>query len=543
MSWKIDKLEVTDDAMGGAVIDVKELSAGLITRLESPFPQQGQSDDWTKLNAELNRFYQSDEEIVIVQSSTNPIFRENELNRTRNPEIMTQFKHISDIGDEYSPNIFIQIDYSNFEDHYTTIERAQQNMNSWCKYINERFSDFSKYSPELIIHLCSSEDESDAVINYNKVQEHRTGVSSHFTDETAPTIIIDCGTLERHINNESEINHIKPEFNLLYSLFNFDESPKEEIINALRKIDNGFAILHRATPGMDIVIKILELSCKLAAKYIVYSSGSNLIDDFLNQSFFSTREVQNSKTVSISTKVNEEKGIIPKNMIHKFSREWRAYRGLGIYNELKRYDDLIENLDYSAQIDIREYLEKRKNRLEGFVLKSGLYSTDESTQIAKRRLFRNANLKKDEDWNFQVQVDRSESFQQIKKLISNKGSEFNLDDLIGNTADPITATPPETAELFEILYNLTYHQANLYYRANALHHPPSVADDEAETARLNELYDQGIKFTLIQNIYCYTELKDWLDKIKSALNLCENQKIKDLIYNFFNLEPNEGDEK
>ena len=113
MSWKIDKLEVTDDAMGGAVIDVKELSAALRTRLESPFPQQGQSGDWWELYRELGDVMESYEDMIIIQSTDNPIFRESEIGGRQNKEIMTQYKSNLDKEGEFrkSATIFIMIDF------------------------------------------------------------------------------------------------------------------------------------------------------------------------------------------------------------------------------------------------------------------------------------------------------------------------------------------------------------------------------------------------------------------------------------------------
>ena len=92
MSCNVDKVKALDGVMGADVIPVENLSAKLRNRLESPFPQQGQSGDWWELARELGDVMESNNDMIIVQSTDNPLFRESETGSRQNKEIMTQFK-------------------------------------------------------------------------------------------------------------------------------------------------------------------------------------------------------------------------------------------------------------------------------------------------------------------------------------------------------------------------------------------------------------------------------------------------------------------
>lgn len=529
MSCNVDKVKAIDGVMGADVIPVEHLSTELRTRLESPFPQQGQSGEWRRLNGELEHLYSDEEEIIVIQSSTGPIFRENATTKQRSTEFIAQFKKDYHLGENNSPSIFVQIDYTMFQGHFDTIEKAQKYMNEWCHFTNKGLNEFSKLRPKLIVHLCSSEDIGNPNFNYNNAY-HSSGISSHFTEEESPTIIIDCGIFERHKKYNYEIHHVKPDFHFLYSILNSESPSSTEIIDVLENIGNGFAILHLEEPSMEkieIVAKILEISCKLAIKYTVHSPKSNLIEDFLKQSFMSSRMVENSKTTSINVNSYEEKGIIPENMITKFSQKWSSYKGSSFYEELKKYDEIIEELDYTATTEIRQVIEGKKMRIDRFIRNNQLYPGS----ITDLYLYV-------KPWHSQEEAIeeakiRGKAWAAIKNKISDSDSKFKINSLLGST-DDITATPSETLELFEVLYNLTYHQNGLWRKMCNLHH---TNKDES----LQLLSDKGIKFNLSYNLSSYNELNEFMGKIELALNKCESGKIKLWIYTFYNLKPRVGE--
>jgi hypothetical protein len=170
MSCNVDKVKAIDGVMGADVIPVEHLSTELRTRLESPFPQQGQSGDWSDLNRELSHYCNNDEDFIIVQSSTSPIFRENDFFSPRNPEIITQYSsQISSKGEfQRSNSIFIVIDFSNFENNNYSVDVARKQMDSWCKYISNCLTKIIPEPPRIVIHVRTDEEEiTDPITIYN----------------------------------------------------------------------------------------------------------------------------------------------------------------------------------------------------------------------------------------------------------------------------------------------------------------------------------------------------------------------------------------
>ncbi|MDE0954197.1 MAG: hypothetical protein OR994_05940, partial [Candidatus Poseidoniales archaeon] len=144
--------------MGADVIPVEKLSAELRTRLESPFPQQGQSGDWWELARELGDVMESNNDMIIVQSTDNPLFRESETGSRQNKEIMTQFKSklLSKSEFRKSATIFIVIDFDYFKNYSIAVARKQ--MDSWCKYISFCLNEITPNGPKLIIHVRSDDE-------------------------------------------------------------------------------------------------------------------------------------------------------------------------------------------------------------------------------------------------------------------------------------------------------------------------------------------------------------------------------------------------
>jgi hypothetical protein len=559
MSWKIDKLEVTDDAMGGAVIDVKELSAALRTRLESPFPQQGQSGDWWELYRELGDVMESYEDMIIIQSTDNPIFRESEIGGRQNKEIMTQYKSNLDKEGEFrkSATIFIMIDFDYFKNYSINVARKQ--MNSWCKYISYCLDEITPNSPKLIIHVRSDDEEIDPITLYNK-KYHSLGLDPKEYDlvPEAPIIIIDCAPIKNHLkNNYNSKEYFDPDFFLMYStITNEERNPDVDIRNSIRKISNGFTIVHRTSPDMNVVAKILEFTCKLAIRQTIHTRGSNLFEDFTDQTFASSRRIDTSKSASlIGEEIYTEMGQTPDSMYGKLSHSWQGYQGDGFYKMLKEYDEMCETLDYDTKIDIRSIYERLRRCLLDFLIVNEWFNAPkwnkigESTRRSEHLLFahtyENQQMKKEAKADLKAKISQGiiecERVIQLDTLLENEDSE-----------NPIEGKRKEVNELFKILYKCM--DGDTFHYLSRPNHPISSSDVEnlekannidsgdKPFSELIKLQKHNVKFGLIKHISAHKSLETFLNTIKKEINNCENPEVRRWICKFFNLKPiDEGD--
>ena len=559
MSWKIDKLEVTDDAMGGAVIDVKEFSAGLITRLQSPIPQQGQSGDWWRLYRELGDVMESDEDMIIIQSTDNPIFRESETGGRQNKEIMTQYKSNLDKEGEFrkSATIFIMIDFDYFKNY--SIDVARKQMDSWCKYISYCLDEITPKSPKLIIHVRSDDEEIDPITLYNK-KYHSLGLDPKEYDlvPEAPIIIIDCAPIKNHLkNNYNSKEDFDPDFFLMYStITNEDKNPDVDILNSIRKISNGFTIVHRTSPDMNVVAKILEFTCKLAIRQTIHTRGSNLFEDFTDQTFASSRLIDTSKSASlIGEEIYTEMGQTPDSMYGKLSHSWQGYQGDGFYKMLKKYDEMCETLDYDTKIEIRNIYERLRTNITDFLFSNKWFGaprshkTEGNSPPSKSLLFAHCKvdepLKKDAKADLKAKISQGiiecERVIQLDTLLENEDSE-----------NPIEGKRKEVNELFKILYKCM--DGGTFHYLSKANHPINYSDikgleetynidaGKGDFDDLKKLQQHTVKFGLIKHISAHKSLETFLNTIKKEINNCENPEVRRWICKFFNLKPiDQGD--
>jgi len=559
MSCNVDKVKAIDGVMGADVIPVEHLSTELRTRLESPFPQQGQSGDWWELARELGDVMESNNDMIIIQSTDNPLFRESEIGGRQNKEIMTQFKSKLLSKGEFrkSATIFIVIDFDYFKNY--SIDVARKQMDSWCKYISFCLNEITPNGPKLIIHVRSDDEEIDPITLYNK-EYHSLELDpkEYGLVPEAPIIIVDCAPIKNHLeNNYNSKEDFDPDFFLMYStITNGEKNPDVDIVNSIRKISNGFTIVHRTSQNMNVVAKILEFTCKLAIRQTIHTRGSNLFDDFTEQTFASSRLIDTSKSASlIGEEIYTEMGQTPDSMYGKLSYSWKGFEGDGFYEMLKEYDQMCETLDYDTKIDIRSIYERlRRHLLDFFIVnewfnapkwnKIGEYSK-KSEHLLFAHTYENQQMKRDAKANLKTQISKGiiegERVIQLDTLLENEDSD-----------NPIEGTPREVNELFKILYKCM--GGGTFHYLSKPNHPIRSADiEDLEKANnidsgenpvehLIKLQKHNVKFGLIKHISAHKSLETFLNTIKKEINNCEDPNVRGWICKFFNLIPiNEGD--
>jgi len=573
MSCNVDKVKAIDGVMGADVIPVENLSAELRTRLESPFPQQGQSGEWSDLNRELSRHYKNDEGFVIVQSSTNPIFRENDLTRPRNPEIITQYiSNISSEGEfQRSNSIFLVIDFSNFENNNYSVDVARKQMDSWCKYISNCLKKITPEPPRIVIHVrTDKEDATDPITIYNnkyhskiyRNKSHSISLSPTELDLVleAPTIIIDCAPIENHLKDEYlSKNDFYSDFLVLYSTINPEEcNDDENIQNTMRKISDGFTILHQTRPNMKVVAKLLEFACKLAIKHTIHTNNLTLFEDFRNQTFASSRKINTSKSASLIGKEGgNEMGQISSSIFKKFSDEWQGYEGDGFYESLKEYDQMCETLDYDTSVNLRHHYERLRDNIKKFLFTNYYFDADKRWPIdggntKERQYLLFAHTLEDQPIKKESKTSLNK---QIFEGISNSTELISLDQLLenDNSSQPINGRGRDVIELLKIL--LKCMDGEIFNYLSKSNHPigwrdiselkedENIGDDKKDMfSELIKLQKHHIKFSLIKHISAHGPLQEFLNNIKDEMNNCKEPEVQEWIYKFFNLKPiNEGD--
>jgi hypothetical protein len=559
MSCNVDKVKAIDGVMGADVIPVEKLSAELRTRLESPFPQQGQSGDWWELARELGDVMESNNDMIIVQSTDNPLFRESETGSRQNKEIMTQFKSKLLSKGEFrkSATIFIVIDFDYFKNY--SIDVARKQMDSWCKYISFCLNEITPNGPKLIIHVRSDDEEIDPITLYNK-EYHSLELDpkEYGLVPEAPIIIVDCAPIKNHLeNNYNSKEDFDPDFFLMYStITNEEKNPDVDILNSMRKISNGFTIVHRTSQNMNVVAKILEFTCKLAIRQTIHTRGSNLFDDFTDQTFASSRLIDTSKSASlIGEEIYTEMGQTPDSMYGKLSYSWKGFEGDGFYEELKEYDQMCETLDYDTKIDIRSIYERLRTNITDFLYSNtwfdapNSYKTEQGWRPSKSLLFAHSKvdetLKKDAKADLKTKISQGiitcERVIQLDTLLENEDSE-----------NPIEGKRKEVNELFKILYKCmdggTFHylsKANHpinYFDIRGLEETYNVDAGKGDFDDLKKLQQHNVKFGLIKHISAHKSLETFLNTIKKEINNCKDPNVRGWICKFFNLIPiNEGD--
>jgi len=556
--------------MGGDVASIAcdTLSEKLQSFLRDPIPITPFSETENRdISLEVNTLIQGGESRVTI-SSDDPIFRSSD-SRSRDPDFVTQMEHEFTIGGKNVKRIFIMIDYSNFENTFKDIDEAQEHMNTWSGAICGGLQKLTKFAPEIIVHVLNSNDNFpvDPLEIYNNNYHSHQKTYPRFTNKEIPSIIIDCGSLNRHIScrYDGGISG-RPDFHLVYSLLDSDDSnATSDIIDAVKEVGSGFAILHETTPGMDVVCNILKLGCILAVKYTIGTTDSSLIESFLAESFQSSREISTSKSGAIMTNLPYQ-GVPVIGTIEQFSDDWRPEGATEFYTQIKKFDAIIQNNLYYEESKLRPLLESRQKRWANFgfkyhpwnVISKKIKTIDEEIKFLKKEGKETDDEEKkksllESEFQKYKAIDVKEKplilvqlwKDKIVEQIQSETEPIQLNQLLDYKSSQIMCPPKHAAVLFNALGTLVDGQRELYRSACPLHH--SKIDD---APKLYTLYEHGVRFNLIDQIKMYPHLQRFLSVLKNMINFIYNNhnagaQISDWIQQFYNLSQrvSQGDEE
>jgi len=551
--------------MGGdmSTIAYDRLSAKLQSCLRDPIPNKSDSEtEYNEISREVTHLIQGTESQVSIDSD-NPIFRSSD-NTTRNPEFLARLKHEFTIGHNNQSRIFIMIDYSNFENTFKNIDEAQEHMNAWSDAIYDGLSKLTPLAPEIIVHVLNEDKNTtvDPLEVYNDKYHSNQESYPLFAKKEIPSIIIDCGSIKRHISCQYDGgNSDRPDFHLVYSLLDMKTSNiHSEILDAVREVGTGFAILHKTPPGMDVVSHILKLGCILAVKYTIGSTDSSLIELLSIESFQSSRDIGSSKTGAIMTNSPyKEVSVISQATIEQLSTGWEPNGAPEFYNQLKKFDEIIQTNLYLERTSIRELLESRHKRLVDFggkylgdvirkkikVIEDEIGNCRANVDGKQERLQKEIDLLKDglQEWgknnpkpHILTGLVLKRFHKEIIDQISSQNEPILLDELLNNKSSPITSAPKHAALFFQVLLELNRIHGDVYRSANTLYHS-KIKD----APKLDTLEEHGVKLYLIDQIKMYPLLMKFLATLKNMIYRIENNlpdvEISNWIRLFYNLSP------
>ena len=534
MTCKIDKLETLEECMGGLVVDVEELSTELIERLKSPNPSISEdSKEWLELTTELSKLAERTNDLLIISSNREPIFRESDNEGIHSLDYLTQFIPALkpskwEDEDEYIrvPCIFVILDSSIFDKSEVSSNIAEKQMFAWKEYIFKCLDEITLMNPpEIIIHIREKEDSLDPIEVYNK-NYHSAKIDSEDINPEIPTIIFDCSPIEIHLEkNYMKENNFSPDFFIMYSLIDSEDNIDMDIKEKIKHISNGYAILHRTNIGMGLISKILEFTCKLAIKNTIHTPGTNLITDFTTQIFATSRSVMISKSGSIiGNRYYNEMGQFSSNNLESFSNSWSEYKAVDFFKELSGYDEMIKKLDYEKKIDLRTVFERRKKLLFDFCYANGLI--DKYNQYMLLQFIpRGGNTSNLESKSMEER--KTKFIEDICDKLGRKNHLINLKNLLELNED-LEIQPRVAVELFRELRSCM--DCDLYHKLCVVNHPLNWKESE----HLKSLQQYGVKFNLIHYLAAYESLKTFLSSLKDTIMRIDNS---DLICHFFNLEP------
>lgn len=507
--------------MRASSISVSSLPQALQDELSNPFSKKSSvQDERSELRNAISRNipnYENDDMIIIVNN--NPIFKQNDSSEQR-PHFLTRTENNCKIDSKPEDDIFVLIDYSNFDDNFSDLDEVQKHLNVWADYTHERLKKLTEHAPRVIIHVFQPSDCYSVLDIYNDLYHpNKRGYAAGFAEAVKPRVIIECG---EHLNysikkSDNQIDY--PHFHLLYSIVDSANFPERigEIKELIHNIGNGFAVVHDSKPNIDIAAKILELTCIIAARFTYSFSEENLVESLTKGTFLSSKRILDSKSSSISSTAEySEIPIISPHVISKLSSNWDRFGKSSFIENLKNFDKNIAEFRYNCNTGIRNDLEIFDYRLFHYGLMP--HMLDYVTDGNNHALTRSEILKEKETlW------DRLESQPDI----------IDVKDLLGYNKE-YNLSKSDVKQLLKILIDLNDKQYPSYSATSKLNH------SNAENKSLMILEEYGVRTTLVDHFDSYRHLKDLLSEISDEIeNLKANgfENIAEIICKFYGIAP------